>query len=93
MYSEPVEGGMSLSHRLALSDVLNSLQEHLVSIVSRQVRRVEFRLYETKGEFLPQLHCIYFDFHWHIYTNTLKIHYLKKKSRLFNETKIIFLII
>ena len=45
---------MSLSHRLALSDVLNSLQEHLFSLLSRQVRRVEFRLYETKGEFLPQ---------------------------------------
>ena len=35
---------MSLSHRLALSDVLNCLQEHLFSILSRQVRRVEFRL-------------------------------------------------
>ena len=61
---------MSLSHRLALSDVLNSLHEHLFLILSRQVRQVEFRLYETKGEFLSQVHCIYFDFHWHIYANT-----------------------
>ena len=33
-----------LSHRLALSDVLNSLKEHLFSILSRQIRRAEFRL-------------------------------------------------
>ena len=84
-YSEPVEGGMSLSHRLALSDVLNSLQEHLFSILSRQVRRVEFRF--TSGSLrLFRFSLAYICEHSQ---DTL----FEKTSRLFNESKIIFLII
>ena len=76
---------MSLSHRLALSDVLNSLQEHLFSILSRQVRRVEFRL--TSGS----LH--FFRFSLAYICEHSQDTLFEKKSRLFNENKIMFLII
>ena len=81
---------MSLSHRLALSDVLNSLQEHLFSILSRQVRRVEFRLTRPKEN-----SCLRFTAFISIFIGICEHSQdtlFEKKSRLFNETKIIFLI-
>ena len=78
---------MSLSHRLALSDVLDSLQEHLFSILSRQVRRVEFTFRLTSGSLhLFRFSLAYISEHSQ---DTL----FEKKSRLFNENKIMFLII
>ena len=48
-----------LSHRLALSDVLNSLKEHPFSILSRQICRAEFRLTVRRKVNSCLVHCVY----------------------------------
>ena len=80
-----------LSHRLALSDVLNSLKEHLFSILSRQICRAEFRVTVRRKVNSCLVHCVYLtcicEHCQDMYILTLNFIVVS-----FNETEIIFII-